>query len=104
MTSAPSGGATASPSSTGSPTCSTRRPQDIAALIARERDLAGDISHQLRTRLTGLRLRLEELADHPDPHVAEEIHEALEQTDRLVTVVDDLLAARDRNGRPAPAR
>ena len=66
--------------------------QDIAALIARERDLAGDISHQLRTRLTGLRLRLEELADYPDPQVAEEVQEALEQTDRLVTVVDDLLA------------
>jgi signal transduction histidine kinase len=66
--------------------------QDIAALIARERDLASDISHQLRTRLTGLRLRLEELAGHPDPQVEEEILEALEQTDRLVTVVDDLLA------------
>ncbi len=66
--------------------------QDIAALIARERDLAGDISHQLRTRLTGLRLRLEELADYPDPLVVEEVQEALEQTDRLVTVVDDLLA------------
>src|SRR5664279_523935 len=66
--------------------------QDIAALIGRERDLAGDISHQLRTRLTGLRLRLEELADHPDPQVVEEVNEALEQTDRLVTVVDDLLA------------
>jgi len=66
--------------------------QDIAALIGRERDLASDISHQLRTRLTGLRLRLEELADYPDPKVAEEVREALEQTDRLVTVVDDLLA------------
>lgn len=66
--------------------------QDIAALIGRERDLAGDISHQLRTRLTGLRLSLEELADHRDPAVAEEAHAALEQTDRLVTVVDDLLA------------
>src|SRR6476659_3938510 len=66
--------------------------QDISALIARERDLAGDISHQLRTRLTGLRLRLEELADHPDPLVVEEVQEALEQTDRLVTVVDDPLA------------
>ncbi len=66
--------------------------QDIAALISRERDLAGDISHQLRTRLTGLRLRLEELAEHPDPLVVEEVGEALEQTDRLVAVVDDLLA------------
>ena len=66
--------------------------QDIAALISRERDLAGDISHQLRTRLTGLRLRLEELAEHPDPLVVEEVSEALEQTDRLVAVVDDLLA------------
>lgn len=65
---------------------------DIAALLGRERDLAGDISHQLRTRLTGLRLRLEELAGHPDPAVVAEVEAALEQTDRLVTVVDDLLA------------
>ena len=65
---------------------------DIAALLGRERDLAGDISHQLRTRLTGLRLRLEELAEHPDPAVVAEVEAALEQTDRLVTVVDDLLA------------
>lgn len=65
---------------------------DIAALLSRERDLAGDISHQLRTRLTGLRLRLEELAMNPDPMVVSEVQAALEQTDRLVTVVDDLLA------------
>ncbi len=77
--------------------------QDIAALIARERDLAGDISHQLRTRLTGLRLRLEELADYPDPLVAQEVQEALDQTDRLVTVVDDLLA-NARSERAAGAR
>ncbi len=66
--------------------------RDIADLIGRERVLAGDISHQLRTRLTGLRLRLEELSEHPDPVVMEEVGEALEQTDRLVQVVDDLLA------------
>ncbi len=65
---------------------------DIAALISRERDLASDISHQLRTRLTGLRLRLEELANHPDAAVVSEVQAALDQTDRLVTVVDDLLA------------
>ena len=65
---------------------------DIAALIRRERDLASDISHQLRTRLTGLRLRLEELSNHSDPAVVSEVQAALDQTDRLVTVVDDLLA------------
>jgi signal transduction histidine kinase len=70
---------------------------DIAALIGRERDLASDISHQLRTRLTGLRLRLEELSGHTDPAVVSEVQAALDQTDRLVTVVDDLLAnARSR--------
>lgn len=65
---------------------------EIAALLSRERDLAGDISHQLRTRLTGLRLRLEELSMNPDPQVVSEVQAALVQTDRLVTVVDDLLA------------
>ena len=65
---------------------------DIAALLRRERDLASDISHQLRTRLTGLQLRLEELSAHPDPAVVQEVQAALDQTDRLVTVVDDLLA------------
>jgi signal transduction histidine kinase len=65
---------------------------DIAALLSRERDLAGDISHQLRTRLTGLRLRLEEIALSPDPTVVAEVQAALDQTDRLVTVIDDLLA------------
>jgi signal transduction histidine kinase len=70
---------------------------DIAALIGRERDLASDISHQLRTRLTGLRLRLEELSSHSDPAVVAEVQAALDQTDRLVTVVDDLLSnARSR--------
>ena len=65
---------------------------DIAALLSRERDLAGDISHQLRTRLTGLRLRLEELSLNPDPTVVAEVQAAMDQTDRLVTVVDDLLS------------
>lgn len=70
---------------------------DIAALIARERDLAGDISHQLRTRLTGMALQLEELAGHPDPEVRRAAAAALDQTDQLVGVVDGLLAnARSR--------
>lgn len=65
---------------------------DISELLRRERDLASDISHQLRTRLTGLQLRLDELAEHPDAAVRTEVTAALEQTDRLVNIVNDLLA------------
>jgi signal transduction histidine kinase len=44
-----------------------------------------------------LRLRLEELSGHPDQAVVVEVQAALDQTDRLVQVVDDLLAnARSR--------
>ena len=65
----------------------------VAALLRGERELAADVSHQLRTRLTGIQLRLEELAAYPDQAVRTEIEHALEQTDRLVAVVNDLLAA-----------
>ena len=66
---------------------------DISALLGRERDLTGDISHQLRTRLTGMRLQLEELSGHGEPEVAAVAGAALDQTDQLVGVVDELLAA-----------
>jgi signal transduction histidine kinase len=65
----------------------------LAELIARERDLVGDVSHQLRSRLTALLLRLDELATHPDPDTAAEAEAALEQAERLGAVLDDLLRA-----------
>lgn len=65
----------------------------LAALVARERDLVGDVSHQLRSRLTALQLRLDELAAHPDPATAAEAEAALEQAERLGAVLDDLLRA-----------
>ncbi|MGH3670968.1 MAG: ATP-binding protein [Pseudonocardiaceae bacterium] len=65
----------------------------LAELIARERDLVGDVSHQLRSRLTALQLRLDELATHPDPETAAEAEAALEQAERLGAVLDDLLRA-----------
>lgn len=74
----------------------------VAALLQGERELASDVSHQLRTRLTGIQLRLDELAGHPDPAVRSEIEHALQQTDRLVAVVNDLLAtARSRRAASA---
>ncbi|MGH3687113.1 MAG: sensor histidine kinase [Pseudonocardiaceae bacterium] len=65
----------------------------LAELISRERDLVGDVSHQLRSRLTALQLRLDELATHPDPATAAEAEAALEQAERLGAVLDDLLRA-----------
>jgi signal transduction histidine kinase len=65
----------------------------LAELVARERDLVGDVSHQLRSRLTALQLRLDELAAHPDPATAAEAEAALEQAERLGAVLHDLLRA-----------
>ncbi|WP_018333937.1 ATP-binding protein [Actinomycetospora chiangmaiensis] len=63
----------------------------LAELVQRERDLVGDVSHQLRSRLTALQLRLDELSSHPDPEVSSEGGAALEQAERLSEVLDELL-------------
>lgn len=65
----------------------------LAQLVQRERDLVGDVSHQLRSRLTALQLRLDELASHPDADTAAEAEAALEQAERLGAVLDELLQA-----------
>ena len=65
----------------------------LAELVQRERDLVGDVSHQLRSRLTALQLRLDELAAHPDPAIAAEAEAALEQAERLNAVLNELLQA-----------
>jgi signal transduction histidine kinase len=65
----------------------------LAELVQRERTLIADVSHQLRSRLTALQLRLDELATHPDPSARREALAALEQTERLAGVLDELLEA-----------
>lgn len=67
----------------------------VAELLAEERSLTLDASHQLKTPLTALSLRLEELAQWPDdPSVREEAAAALIQVERLSGVVDGLLVDR----------
>ncbi|SEG90820.1 Signal transduction histidine kinase [Thermomonospora echinospora] len=78
----------------------------IADLLAASREFASDASHQLRTPLTALSMRLEEMveaADYPDI-VREEGAAALAQTERLVAVVEQLLARarHDRTGAAEP--
>lgn len=74
-----------------------RTADRLAGRLAAERQFAADASHQLRTPLTALSMRLEEiqaLAESDD--VREEARISLEQVERLVTVVDDLLASSRR--------
>ncbi|MFG2120468.1 ATP-binding protein [Streptomyces sp. NPDC048710] len=69
----------------------------IGRMLTAERRLAADASHQLRTPLTALSMRLEEitLTDDPDT-VKEEATIALAQVERLTDVVERLLTnARD---------
>ncbi|MFD0904457.1 ATP-binding protein [Actinomadura sediminis] len=79
----------------------------IADLLASSREFASDASHQLRTPLTALSMRLDEMieaADYPDV-VREEGAAAVAQTERLVAVVEQLLARarHDRTGGAVPA-
>jgi signal transduction histidine kinase len=58
-----------------------------------QQDFVADASHQLRTPLTGLRLRLENLADRErgDPATAAELEASMGEIDRLSQIVDELL-------------
>jgi signal transduction histidine kinase len=81
--------------------------QRITDLLSAERDFAVDASHQLRSPLTALSMRLEEMvaaANYPDV-VREEGAAALAQTERLTEVVTQLLgrARRSRSGTPSLA-
>jgi signal transduction histidine kinase len=78
--------------------------QRISELLAAEREFAADASHQLRTPLTTLSMRLEEMiaaADQPEV-VHEEGAAALVQTERLADVVSQLLGRTHRSATNTP--
>ena len=78
--------------------------QRISELLAAEREFAADASHQLRTPLTALSMRLEEMiaaADQPEV-VHEEGAAALLQTERLADVVSQLLGRTHRSPTNTP--
>ena len=66
----------------------------LGGLMDRQRSFAGDASHQLRTPLTALRLRLEqagELITSAPEQAQIHIDEALNETDRLTQLTEQLL-------------
>lgn len=67
--------------------------QRIKRLLRVQQDFVADASHQLRTPLTGLRLRLEGLMDRfrGEPQVEHELDAALGELDRLSLIVEELL-------------
>jgi signal transduction histidine kinase len=71
---------------------------EISQRLQREHALVADVSHQLRSRLTAVRLRLDELSGHPDPDVVHEAEEAMAQVDRLTVAVDDLVRSSRNSG------
>jgi signal transduction histidine kinase len=64
----------------------------LEALVHGHRATMADVSHQLRTPLAALRLRLDVLAQDADPATATELADAQEEIARLSRLVDGLLA------------
>jgi signal transduction histidine kinase len=67
--------------------------QRIKRLLQVQQDFVADASHQLRTPLTGLRLRLENLGQRlrGDRDASDEIDASMREIDRLSQIVDELL-------------
>jgi signal transduction histidine kinase len=77
-----------------------RMAEDLSRTLQSQRDFVANASHQLRTPLTGLRLRLEAVAAGAEP--GPELDAALKEVDRLGTLIDELLLlARSSSAQPS---
>jgi signal transduction histidine kinase len=75
----------------------------LETLVHGHRAVVADVSHQLRTPLAALRLRIDLLADDAGPETADELADARDELARLSRLVDGMLAvARAENVVPQP--
>ncbi|MCM3923560.1 HAMP domain-containing histidine kinase [Frankia sp. AiPs1] len=76
----------------------------IQSLVDSQRHFLADVSHQIRTPLTAMRLRLELLEQDVDTTVAAEVAGTLVEVHRLSRMVDGLLAVSRAEHAPTAAR
>ncbi len=78
----------------------------IKRLLRSQQDFVADASHQLRTPLTGLRLRLENLEGRfrEDQPTADDLEAAMTEIDRLSLIVDELLVLSRAGEHELPAK
>lgn len=76
--------------------------QRLDELLTSQRQFVGDVSHQLRSPLAALRLRLETVEPDNAPATRRQIDAAIDETVRMSRVVDGLLSlTRSEGARPA---
>jgi two-component system, OmpR family, sensor kinase len=77
----------------------------LSRVLEAQRDFVANASHQLRTPLTGLRLRIEAAAlKADDPGLASELDAAAREAERLARLVSSLLALAREGDRPGVPR
>jgi two-component system, OmpR family, sensor kinase len=77
----------------------------LARLVRSQQDFVADASHQLRTPLTGLRLRLEEARAQVDSAGAvAELDAGMTEVDRLAQILEELLVLSRAGERELPGR
>jgi signal transduction histidine kinase len=77
----------------------------LERVLEAQREVVANASHQLRTPLTGLRLRLEAASlKAGDPGLEQELAAAERETERLARLLTALLTLAREGGAPGPAR